>query len=367
MDFEQLNAKCRVKIEKCKIVFICIHIQIMKIWAKYTLSHLGISRVRSMKAVRIHKYGGPDVLTYEDVPRPEPKEDELLIRVHAAGVNPADWVIRSGKRFVLKEPFSLILGLDVSGVVEAVGSSVAHFKVGDAVYGMMPIRRGGGYAEYVTIPATGVAHKPRSLDHIQAAAMPVVALTSWQALFDTAELSSGQTVLIHAAAGGVGHIAVQLARWKGARVIGTASGRNEDFLRKIGCDEIINYNTTRFENVVRDVDVVLDAIVRDVNAVMDAVARETLERSWSVLKKNGVLVSICARPSSETAAAYGMRGKYILAQPNAAQLTEIARLVDAGHVKPTVDTVLPLKEARKAHKLSQKGHTRGKIVLRVVE
>jgi NADPH:quinone reductase-like Zn-dependent oxidoreductase len=322
---------------------------------------------KSMKAVRIHKYGGPDVLTYEDVPRPEPTEDELLIRVHAAGVNPADWQIRSGKRFVLEEPFSQILGLDVSGVVEAMGSSVAHFKVGDAVFGIVDIRKGGAYAEYVTIPATDVTHKPRSLDHIQAAAMPVVALTAWQVLFDAAELSSGQTVLIHAAAGGVGHIAVQLARWKGARVIGTASDYNEDFLRKIGCDEIVNYNMTRFENVVRDVDVVLDAIVRDANAVIDAVAEETLERSWSVLKKNGVLVSICARPSSEAAAAYGVRGKYILAQPNAAQLTEIARLVDAGHVKPTVDTVLPLKEAGKAHKLSQKGHTRGKIVLQVVE
>ena len=324
------------------------------------------SRVRTMNAVRIHKYGGPDILTYEDIPRPEPKDDEVLIRVHAAGVNPADWQIRSGKRFVLKKPFALILGFDVSGVVEAVGSSVAHFKVDDAVYGMLRVRKGGAYAEYVTIPATDAAHKPRSLDHIQAAAMPVVALTAWQALFDTAELSAGQTVLIHAAAGGVGHIAVQLARWKGARVIGTASGRNEDFLRKIGCDEIINYNTTQFENVVGDVDVVLDAIVRDANAAIDAAAEVTLERSWNVLKKNGVLVSICATPSSETAAAYGVRGKYILAQPNAAQLTEIARLVDAGHVKPTIDTVLPLKEAGKAHKISQKGHTRGKIVLRVV-
>lgn len=321
---------------------------------------------KSMKAVRIHKYGGPDVLTYEDAPRPESKEDELLIRVHAAGVNPADRQIRAGRRFVLQEPFALILGFDVSGVVEAMGSNVTHFKVGDAVYGMLP-GKGGGYAEYVAGPATGFAQKPRSLHHIQAAAMPVSALTAWQALFDAAGLSAGQTVLIHAAAGGVGHIAVQLAKWKGTRVIGTASGRNEEFLRKIGVDEFVNYRTTRFERVVQDVDVVLDIIPRDVDAASDTLAKKTLERSWSVLKKNGILISICSTPSPETAATYGACGKYILARPDGAQLTEIAKLVDTGHVKPVIDAVLPLKEVGKAHELSQRGHTRGKIVLRIVE
>ena len=320
-----------------------------------------------MKAVRIHEYGGPDVLTYEDAPRPEPKDDEVSIRVYAAGVNPADRQIRSGRSFVEEEPFSLILGLDVSGVVTAVGSTAPHFNVGDAVYGMLPIRKGGGYAEYVASPATGVAHRPRSLDHVQAAAMPVVSLTAWQALFDTAGLSAGQTVLIHAAAGGVGHIAVQLAKWKGARVIGTTSARSEDFLRKLGCDEIVDYTTTRFEDVARDVDVVLDIIPRDVSVAANALAEETLERSWSVLKKNGVLVSICAKPSSEAAAARGVRGKYVLAQPNAAHLGEIAKVTDAGHVKPTIAAVLPLNEARRAHELSQEGRTRGKIVLRLVE
>lgn len=327
--------------------------------------------MRTMKAMRIHEYGGPEVLTYEDAPRPEPKDDELLIRVHAAGVNPADWQIRFGKRFLVEEPFSLIPGFDVSGVVEAAGSSVADFKAGDAVYGLMPIRQGGAYAEYVAGPAASVAHKPGSLDHIQAAAMPVVALTAWQALFDTAELSAGQRVLIHAAAGGVGHIAVQLAKWKGAYVIGTASSRNEDFLREIGCDEFVNYRTTRFEDVVGDVDVVFDTIGTEImqgpNLVKDPAAGETLERSWSVLKKNGFLVSICSTPSPETAAAYGVRCKWILADPNGAQLAEIAELVDAGHVRPTIATVLPLQEAAKAHELSQGGHTRGKIVLRVVE
>lgn len=321
--------------------------------------------IKPMKAVRIHKYGGPRVLTYEDAPRPESKEDELLIRVHATSVNPADWQIRSGRRFKLKKPFSLILGADVSGVVESIGSRVVNFKGGDAVFGLVDIRKGGAYAQYVTAPFTRVAHKPRSLDHIQAAALPVVALTAWQALFDAAELSAGQTILIHAAAGGVGHIAVQLAKWKKAYVIGTASGPNENFLRKIGVDEFINYETTRFENVVQNIDVVLESINRDI--AVERVRGETLERSLGVVKKSGVLVSICDTSVSKTAAEYGVRGKYIRTQANAAQLAEIAKLVDAGHVKPFISQVLPLKEAHKAHKLSQTGHTRGKIVLQVIE
>jgi NADPH:quinone reductase-like Zn-dependent oxidoreductase len=310
-----------------------------------------------MKAIVIHKYGGPRVLKYEDAPQPEPKEDELLIRIHAASINPVDWQIRSGKRFKLKKPFSLILGFDVSGVVEAVGNGVTDFKPGDEVFGMMDIRKGGAYAEYVAVSAGSFAHKPWSLNQIQAAALPLVALTAWQALFDAGELSAGQRVLIHAAAGGVGHIAVQLAKWRGAHVIGTCSDRNEDFLCRIGTDEIVNYRKTRFENIVRDADMVLDAI-----------GGKTQERSWKILKKNGILVSLCRTPSfAETAAKYGVRCKYILVKPNAAQISEIAKLVDAGHIKPNVETVLPLKEARKAHKLSQKGHTRGKIVLQVIE
>ncbi len=321
---------------------------------------------KTMKAVRIHKYGRPRVLKYEDTPRPEPKEDELLIRVHAAGVNPADWQIRSGRRSKLKKPFSLILGADVSGVVEVVGSSVTGFQTGDAVFGMVNTQNGGTYAEYTTAPVSDIAHKPKSLDHIQAAALPVVALTAWQALFDAGELSSCQKVLIHAAAGGVGHIAVQLAKWRGAYAIGTASGHNENFLRKIGLDQFINYKTTRFESVVRDVDVVLESVNRDI--VVEAFPGETLERSWGVLKKGGVLVSICARPSLETAVEYRVHGKrvHIPTQKNKL-LVKIADLVDAGHVKPFINTVLPLKEAQKAHKISQKGHTRGKIVLQAIE
>ena len=318
-----------------------------------------------MKAVRIHEYGGPEVLTYEDAPRPAPREGELLVRVHAAGVNPADWQIRSGKRSRLTGPFSLIPGFDVSGVVEATGRGVDRFKAGDAVYGMLSLGKGGAYAEYVAGTAENFAQKPRSLGHVEAAAMPVAALTAWQALFDAAGLSAGQTVLIHAAAGGVGHIAVQLSKWKGAHVIGTASGRNASFLRGIGADQVVDYTTTRLEEVVAGVDVVLDCVPRDVDAATDAAAEQTLERSRRVLRKNGVLVSICAGPSPESAGS-GVTEMYVLAQSNGPQLAETARLVDGGHVKPTVNTVLPLRQARRAHELSQEGHTRGKIVLRVV-
>jgi len=319
-----------------------------------------------MNAVRIHEYGGPEVLVYEEAPRPEPGHDEVLIRVHAAGVNPADWQIRSGLRSRQKEPFALIPGFDVSGVIEAAGDGVTGLITGDAVYGMLPIRSAGAYAEYVASPASGVAHKPLSLHHARAAAMPVVALTAWQALFDAAQLSAGQRVLIHAAAGGVGHIAVQLAKWKGVHVIGTASGSSEEFVRKLGADEFVDYRTSRFEDVVREVDVVLDAVPRELDPASDAAAAETQERSWQVLKKGGVLVSICSTPSAEAAAAHGARGRYVLAEPNGGQLAEIAKLVDAGHVRPIVSAVLPLKEARKAHELSHGSHIRGKVVLRVV-
>lgn len=320
-----------------------------------------------MKAVRHHGYGGPEVLVYEDAPRPEPAENEVLIRVHAAGVNPADWKMRAGLRFRREQPFTFIPGFDVSGVVEAVGKAVTGFRPGDAVYAMLPIRVAGGYAEYVACPARGIAHKPSSIDHLQAAALPVVALTAWQALFDAGELSQGQTALIHAAAGGVGHIAVQLAKWKGAYVIGTCSERNAEFVRNLGADQVVDYKTTRFEDVVQNVDVVLDSVPRDLGGPLDAAAADTQERSWRVVKRGGVLVSICNTPSAETAAAHGVRGEYILADPNGAQLSEIARLVDGGHLKSVVGSVLPLRDAAKAHELSQSGHVRGKIVLQVRE
>jgi NADPH:quinone reductase-like Zn-dependent oxidoreductase len=311
--------------------------------------------METMKAVRIHQYGGPDVLRYEDAPRPNPGSGEVLIRVHAAGVNPVDWKVREGHlRQMIRYSLPFIPGWDFSGVVVAASPGLARLKVGDEVYSRPDIARNGAYAEYVVVRESEVALKPKSLDHIHAAAIPLAALTAWQALFDAAGLAAGQTVLIHGAAGGVGSFAVQLAKWKGARVIGTASQRNHEFLRALGADQTIDYNTTRFEDVVRDVHVVLDMI-----------AGETQERSWKVLKKGGILVSILNPPSQEKAAAHGVRQAHTFVQPNVTQLVEIANLVDSGKLKPVVETVLPLAEARRAHELSQTGHTRGKIVLAV--
>ncbi len=308
--------------------------------------------METMKAVRIHAYGGPEVLKYEEAPRPKPGPGEFLIRVYAAGVNPVDWKIRQG---YLNHSLPLIPGWDVSGVVEATGPGVAGLKKGDEVYSRPDIGRDGGYAESIVVRESEVAPKPKSIDHIRAAAIPLAALTAWQSLFDAAGLRAGQKVLIHAAAGGVGSFAVQLAKWKGAHVIGTASGRNQGFLRELGADEAIDYEATRFEDVVRDLDVVLDTLGGD-----------TRTRSWKVLKKGGILVSIVGPPSAEEAAAHGVRQASVFAQPMAIQLAEIAKLVDSGKLRAIVQNVLPLSEARRAHELSQTGHTRGKIVLRVV-
>ena len=311
--------------------------------------------MENMKAVRIHNYGGPEVLKFEDAPRPRASSGEVLIRVHAAAVNPVDWKIRAG---YLKDRIAYVLpfipGWDVSGVVEATGPEVMKFKKGDEVYARPDITRNGAYAEYIVVKATEVALKPRSIDHVHAAAIPLAALTAWQAIFDAAGLSAGQKILIHAAAGGVGGFAVQLAKWKGAHVIGTASARNQAFLRELGVDEPIDYEKAKFEDVVRDVDVVFDTIGGD-----------TQQRSWKVLKKGGILVSIISQPSEKEAAKHGVRLGYVFVQPNAAELAEIAKLVDSGKVKPVVETVLPLSEARRAQELSETGHTRGKIVLKV--
>jgi len=311
--------------------------------------------MENMKAVRIHKYGGPEVLIFEDAPRPAPGPGELLIRVCAAGVNPVDWKIRAGYlKDIRPYTFPLILGWDLSGVVEATGPGVGKFKQGDDVYSRPDSSRDGAYAEYIAVKEAEVAFKPVSIDHIHASAIPLACLTAWQAIFDTAGLSAGQKILIHAAAGGVGSFAVQLAKWKGAYVIGTASGRNQSFLRDLGVDEPIDYEKTRFEDLVQEVDVVFDTIGGD-----------TQERSWKVLKKGGFLVSIVAPPSAEEAARNGVRQAFVWMAPNGPELTEIAALVDTGILKPIVETVLPLASARRAHELSQTGHARGKIVLRV--
>jgi NADPH:quinone reductase-like Zn-dependent oxidoreductase len=312
--------------------------------------------METMKAVRIHAFGGPEVLVYEDAPRPSPGHAEVLIRIYAAGVNPGDWKVREGYfREMINHSLPLIPGWDLSGVVETPGAGVAGFKKGDEVYSRPDIARDGAYAEFIVVKEPEVVFKPKSIDHIHAAAIPLAALTAWQALFGAAQLKPRQSVLMHAAAGGVGSFAVQLAKWKGAHVIGTASGRNQDFVRGLGADEAVNYEKTRFEDVVRNVDVVLDAVGGDVQ-----------KRSWKVLKKGGILVSIISESTGEEASAQGVRQAFVSAQPHAGQLAEIAKLVDSGKLKAIVETVLPLSQARRAHELIQTGHTQGKIVLRVV-
>jgi NADPH:quinone reductase-like Zn-dependent oxidoreductase len=314
------------------------------------------SAVETMKAIRMHAYGGPDVLVYEDAPRPTPRPGEVLIGIYAAGVNPMDWKVREGyHRQMINYSLPMIPGWDLSGVVETTGAGVVRFKKGDEVYSRPDITRDGAYAEYIVVKESEVASKPKSIDHIHAAAIPLAALTAWQALFDAAQLKPRQSVLIHAAAGGVGSFAVQFAKWKGAHVIGTASGRNQDFVRELGADEAVNYEKTRFEDVLHNIDVVLDTM-----------GGEIQKRSWKVLKKGGILVSIVGQPPAEEAALHGVRNASIFGQPRAAQLVEIAKLVDSGKLKPAVEAVLPLSDARHAQQLSQTGHMRGKVVLRVV-
>ena len=311
----------------------------------------------TMKAVRVHRYGGPEELVYEDAPRPVAGEGEVLVRVNAAGVNPVDWKTRAGRGVAELWGYRLpvILGWDVSGVVEAVGSGVDRFAVGDEVFGMVRFpMEGAAYAEYVAAPANELVRKPAAIDHVAAAAVPLAALTAWQALFEAGELAAGRTVLIHAAAGGVGHLAVQLAKARGARVIGTASAANQEFVRDLGVDLAVDYRTTRFEEVARDVDVVLESI-----------SDEVQERSFGVLRPGGVLVSL--GPVLEAAAAArGVRARAILVRPEAGHLAEIARLIEVGGVRPAVEAVVPLAAARRAHERSERGRTRGKIVLRVV-
>ena len=244
------------------------------------------------------------------------------------------------------------MGSDFSGEIEALGPEVTEFRVGEQVFGSVA-DESGSYAEYALAPATQIVEKPAALDHVQAAAIPVPAMTAWQALFDTAKLQAGQKILIHAASGGVGGFAVQFAKSKGAYVIGTASGANGDLVRSLGVDQFIDYRSTRFDEIVKDADVVFDTIGGD-----------TQERSWKVLKKGGILVSIVQPPSEKTAAAHGVRGVFMAEDAKRTnELKQIADLVASGRVKVNVETILPLREARKAQELSQSGRARGKIIL----
>jgi NADPH:quinone reductase-like Zn-dependent oxidoreductase len=322
-----------------------------------TKIEFGASEMKVMKAVRIHKYGGPEVLQYEDAPRPQLGSGEVLIRVHAAGVNPADWKVREGHlKQSVQHKFPLILGWDLSGVIEEVCPGVSQFKKGDAVFSKPDTSRDGAYAEYVVVRESEVALKPKSLPHVYAAAAPLAGMTAWQALFDVAQLKPGQRVLIHGGSGGVGHFAVQFARWKGAYVIATASTKNQELLRHLRAHEWIDYTKQRFEDVAYKIDLVLDTIGGD-----------TQERSWKVLKQGGLLASVVQPPDAEKAREFGVRGAFVWSQPNGNELAEIAALINSDNLKVVLDRIMPLSEARRAHELSQSGHARGKIVLRVKE
>jgi len=310
----------------------------------------------TMKAVVIHEYGGTEVLKYEDVPRPEPQTDQILVRVVAAGVNPVDGMIRSGMFANEKRAFPIILGGDIAGVVEKVGSKITKFKVGDPVFAYVSLDNSGGYAQYALVTEREAAPKPRSLTYVEAAAVPIVALTAWQALIDTAKLKSGQTVLIHGGSGGVGSFAIQIAKARGAKVMATASTANQDFLKQLGAEVAIDYTKQKFEDIAKDVDVVPDSIGKD-----------TLARSYGVVKKGGIIVSLVARPNQSELEKHGIRGEALSVDPNSDELTEIGKMINDEKIKVIVSQTFPLSEAIKAQQQVATGHTRGKIVLKVAD
>jgi NADPH:quinone reductase-like Zn-dependent oxidoreductase len=297
-----------------------------------------------MEAVLIGETGGPDVMRLEEVDRPEPDDGQVLIRVHAASVNPADWKQRRG---VSQTSLPAVLGLDVSGVVETSRTFAA--AAGDEIFGMAS---SGSYADFTTANETAIALKPDGVSHEQAATLPVAGGTAWQALFGPGRLEAGQTALIAGAAGGVGHFAVQFAKHAGARVIGTGSSRNRDFVLGLGADEYVDYTEQEVGDAVSDVDVVLDTV-----------GGETTQSLVPVLGEGGILVTIAAAPPEDAARERGARAELLVNSPNSDQLARIAELVAAGDVRVEIAEVLPLSEVRRAHELSESGHTRGKIVL----
>lgn len=332
----------------------------------------------SMKAVRLHAFGGPEMLLYEDAPTPVLQAGEVLVRVHAVGVNPPDWYLREGYTMLPPDwrppvPFPAIPGSDISGVVAAVADDVRNFAVGDAVFGMVRFPSFGAsaaYAEYVAAPASDLALKPSSLDHVQAAAVPMAALTAWQYLIDLGHdapnpfqpvphrpvpLGSAVTVLVNGAAGGVGHFAVQLANWKGARVIAVASGKHATFLRDLGADQIVDYTKNAAEDVVGDVDLVLDTLTGPTSA-----------RFLRTLKDGGTMSPVfLGFDGAAEAAARGITVSMTQVRSNGAQLAELGRLFDAGTLRVAIDSIFPLAEADKAHERAARGHIQGKIVLTV--
>src|SRR5713101_1171652 len=310
-----------------------------------------------MKAIVMHNYGGPDVLKFEDVPRPEPKESEILVRVVATGVNPVDGMVRAGMfAKYAKTPFPMIPGYDIAGIVEKTGTKIAKFKKGDSIYAYMSLKHGGGYAEYAVATKGEASPKPKSLTFEEAAAVPIVALTAWQALIDNAKLSAGQSVLIHGGSGGVGTFAIQIAKARGAKVFATASTANQDLLKQLGADVAIDYTKQKFEDVAKNVDVVLDCVGQD-----------TLQRSYGVVKKGGFIVTIVASPAPAELEKHGIRGSSLSVAPNSEELAEISKLIEEKKIKVIISLTLPLTDAAKAQEQAETRHTRGKIVLKIAD
>ncbi len=313
-----------------------------------------ILATQTMWAVRVYSYGGPEQLKLERVERPRPQAGEVLLRVHAAGVNPLDWKIRQGlmKEF-MPMTFPYIPGIEVSGVVEEVGPGVTAFEIGQAVYGQSAK---GAYAEYLTISVETLALKPETLSFAEAATVPVGATTAWRALFEHGGLTSGQRVLIQGAAGGVGLFAVQLAKWKGAQVIGTASTANLAFVRGLGADTVVDYTKIPPQGMPQNVDLVLDGV-----------GGKALLSALTALRRGGTLISTASPPPQEEAQARGVRAIMIHSQPSSALLQMVARLIDEGHLKVTTGRIFPLSEAQQAHEHGQGGHGRGRIVLQIAD
>ena len=303
-----------------------------------------------MKAVLINEYGDNGVVQYIDIDRPEPQAGEVLVKVQAAGVNPVDWKIRSGAGQRMGLTLPIYLGGEITGTIEKPGDGVSGLSEGDEVYGII---KTGGFAEYAVAKAADMVHKPANLDFIQTAAIPLGALTAWQSMFDVAKLAGGQRLLVTNSSGGVGSLAVQLAKAKGAHVTAMASGRNEEYIRGLGVDEFIDYTKQSFEQVVHDMDVVFDTVGAD-----------TFERACLTVRKGGFLVTSVAFPKDE-AERYGIGVERVLCKPNAGQLVSIRELVETGKVKAHVAAVMTLAEVKQAFELSEAGRTRGKIVLQI--
>ena len=304
------------------------------------------------RAIRIHAFGGSDVLKLEELPLPEPKDDDIVLKVLAASINPVDYKTRNGSYpRITADQLPVTLGRDVSGVVELCGPRATEWKKGDAVYAFLTRPR-GGYAEHVLVTAKEAAAKPARLSHVEAAAVPLAGMTAWQGLFDHGGLQSGERVLIHGGNGGGGHPAGQLAKAKSAWGATTASPMDVPFVLGLGADQVVDYRAQRFEDLVQPVDLVLDLI-----------AGETQERSWALLKPGGRLVTALGQISEEKARAKGVRATSFFAQTNATQLAEIGQLIDAGKVRVEIQATFPLPEVARAQDRLEKEHNRGKVVL----